>query len=177
MGHTKFLLLAQLRQRRRLLLSIIQLLLGEYFRFCKWRKLKKFRYKYLRHYQNYSPKPRHLIPRFRLRSNSVDVPFQGNTLFERSGMFEDDFEVLFMKLQSKIVSPRHGTKHCVSTILTPRARLLLALHWMKKYLYFTELGAIYSVSRKTAENEVNHTVPIVYAGLNEINWTEGIQLV
>ena len=55
-------------------------------------------------------------------------------IFDMCGLFEDDFEELFLKVKDKLTLSRTGKKlRTCPTVLTPRARLLLVLSWLREY--------------------------------------------
>jgi hypothetical protein len=185
MGHTKF-FIAQIRARRRFLLLVISFLLQDYFKYKKWRKIKKYRHRYLRHHlaalrrkdRTTSDSTQEKTRRRRLAGNTVNIPLTKGKLFERTGLYEDTFEILFKKMEKDIVAPRNGvTKSIVSCILTPRARLCMALHWMRKYPHESDLADIYHVTKGTVSVEIHHIVPKLYIHLNFINWDEGVSKV
>jgi len=94
-------------------------------------------------------------------------------IFGLCGIFENTFEHIYSKLQSSIVQARSylakGNK-IVCTVLEPRVRLLLLLHWLREYPKYKTLALQFSISVSTVSREIKHLLPKVYTALNLIQW-------
>lgn len=61
------------------------------------------------------------------------------------------------------------------TVLPPRFRLLMVLHWLRTNTRLKELGSLYGVSSGTVSREIKHILPKLYVrlhSLNLIHWPE-----
>jgi len=93
-------------------------------------------------------------------------------------MFEDDFEQLFLDIKDKLMLPRSSaqnsqTSRQVSTVLVPRVRLLMVLHWLRTNAYFRDLSLVYHINKGTISREIKHVIPKLFVHLqskNLIQW-------
>lgn len=58
----------------------------------------------------------------------------------------------------------------MATALSPRARLLLVLHWLRDYPKLSLLRDVYHVSTTYISQDIHHIVPILYSSLRGIQW-------
>lgn len=85
-------------------------------------------------------------------------------------MFEDDFEQLFQTMKEGVQTARKkGTNSkLVMTVLSPRARLLMVLHWLRTNMHAKELGNIYKIHKSTVTREIKHIIPKLYLALQPL---------
>jgi len=89
------------------------------------------------------------IQRHSLKYSSYDI-------FERTGLFEDDFVDLKRKLFNLVgVHKKH--------ILDEGMQLLLVLHFLRENLKFKTVGDMYSISPATTKREIHFLLPKVLA--------------
>jgi len=120
----------------------------------KWRNINRFHRRFLRKLKlHHAPRPltRQQPPRNQLDISTINI-------FDRTGVFEDDFEWIYQQIKDEIVQPRttYQSERRTATSLSPRARLLLILHWLRHYPRYTIL----------------HILPILYTTLKGIAWPQ-----
>eukprot|EP01112_Ceratiomyxa_fruticulosa_P009433 TRINITY_DN2457_c0_g1_i7.p1 TRINITY_DN2457_c0_g1~~TRINITY_DN2457_c0_g1_i7.p1 ORF type:complete len:376 (-),score=58.77 TRINITY_DN2457_c0_g1_i7:48-1124(-) len=99
-----------------------------------------------------------------------------SNVYERTGLFEDDFEEIFEMVKDDIVQPRYvrskpsNSHKATPTSLSPRMRLLLVLHWLHDYPKYKLLKQIYHISKAQISREIHHILPILYHRLDFIHW-------
>lgn len=112
-------------------------------------------------------------------------------LYHSTGLFAKEFERLYQKAAPLIVQPRLPAQRLrtMPTSLTPRARLLLVLQWLRQYPRMHRFRALFGdISRqqvrvlardrrvkcrrraRQVHREVRHIVPILATILNTIEW-------
>jgi len=79
---------------------------------------------------------------------------------------------IFKSIHSKLTQPRALTKRTCSTVLSPRARLLLTIHILCYYPKYKTIAAQFHVSRATISREFKHGLVLLYCNLREIQWQE-----
>lgn len=78
-------------------------------------------------------------------------------IFDRTGIFEDDFVKLHEKLVIPFTSPikkRH--------IFDSRMLLLFTLHFLRENLKYKTLGELYSISNSTVKRAIHFALPKIY---------------
>lgn len=93
-------------------------------------------------------------------------------VFERTGLFSDQFNELFEQLKHQIQSPRRNLtpQRCVPTSLQPQFRLLLVLQFLRHYPHYSMLASLYGISIAQVSREIAHILPLLRAYLNHIEW-------
>lgn len=155
-------LLARVRAQRRILQALVFHILN--FAQLKWPHNKKYLQKMQRRRRRTRPyNQKRLLPR-----NQGDI-LAVNT-HERTGLFEHQFEEVYQSIKDTLKRPRgsQGTRNTVVS-LSPRFRLLLVLHWLRRNLHYRTLALIYFVSPATISREVGHILPKLYLKLNYIH--------
>lgn len=90
-------------------------------------------------------------------------------IYERTGLFEDQFEDLFQSVKDVIQQPRSILgKRKTRTSLTPRFQLLLILHYLRRHLHYSTLQIIYGISKAMVSREIWHIIPKLYLKLDNI---------
>lgn len=89
-------------------------------------------------------------------------------LYDRTGLYPDQFQDLFDALQHTLQLPRRVTRHkkATSTTLSPHFRLLLALDYLKNGPKYKRFVPIYNISLSQVAKEVYHILPKVCAYLS-----------
>jgi len=89
-------------------------------------------------------------------------------------LFEDAFEWIFHQVKQQITLPRHAHMttttryHQTNTMLEPRTRLLMVLHWLRHYPRYNILQDYYQVSKSYITRDITHIIPILYSKLHLI---------
>lgn len=154
------------RIRRLILFTLIQIVVD--LATCPWKKLKKYR-KLLgrrsarKQWRRKSPRaPSEDSDSFNV--NNIDI-------YERTGLFDDQFEQLHQQLAPLIIQPQRGQQQSKShPALSSRKRLLITLHWLRDYHKLRTLRDYYGVSVSTISRTIHHIIPKLYSNLNEIQW-------
>eukprot|EP00029_Vermamoeba_vermiformis_P003770 TRINITY_DN14303_c0_g1_i1.p1 TRINITY_DN14303_c0_g1~~TRINITY_DN14303_c0_g1_i1.p1 ORF type:complete len:295 (+),score=6.65 TRINITY_DN14303_c0_g1_i1:302-1186(+) len=96
-------------------------------------------------------------------------------IYERTGLFEDQFEQIFQRLLPMMSRPLQGTMASRShPVLSLRKRLLLVLHWLRDYHKYRSLRDYYGVSISTISRNIYFIIPKLYLVLDEIKWPQEI---
>lgn len=163
---TKLLLLLLERNTKVKHLLECNLRLFSFLSSCKWKSLKKFRRKQgRRKRRTIIRRIPPLVPRKSVFIHQFDV-------YERSGIFEDQFEEIYEHLQYSIASPRQQlTTRTTACTLTTRVRLLLLLYWIRDNPSFWALWTIFYVSKGTISKEIRWIIPKLFCYLDEIYWS------
>jgi len=124
-----------------------------------------------RHHQrlNRARKERRIIiqkPQKPRRRQAIAAYF--SQIYNRTGVYPDDFESLFKRIENRISMARMTTKKGISTSLDGRSRLLLVLQWLHEYLFYRVLADQYGISKTQVFREIRHIVPILYQEIREI---------
>jgi hypothetical protein len=91
-------------------------------------------------------------------------------IYNRTGLFEHQFEHLYQQIKHKLSKPRTG-KRFVKRTLSPRVLLLMNLHFLRENLKYKTLSSIYHIDSTTVKNELYFTIPILYCNLRgNISW-------
>lgn len=107
----------------------------------------------------------------RSQSKRQLLQIQSLDIFDRTGLFEDDFETLYERCEAKLSQPRFGSTRSIKRVLSPRVRLLMTLQFLRENLKFKILADLYNVSPATAKREVLSTIPILYCNIPQsIAW-------
>lgn len=148
-----------------LFLQILADLASTHFkRLAKYRKLLGRRSARTKWQKKYSVTAREPADSFNIQN--VD-------LYERTGLFEDQFEQLFQRLLPMLRRPLQGTVQARShPVLSLRKRLLLVLHWLRDYHKYRSLRDYYGVSISTIYRNIYFIVPKLYSVLDEIKWPQ-----
>lgn len=159
-------LIARHRTRTLLLQQTLKILIA--LQNTKWKKVKKYKNK-LGARKRRQPPSR---PRWQPKRNQVDV-IQVD-IYARTGIFEDVFEWIYQKTKALIQQPRYTALYKgirpITTALSPHARLLLILHWLRHYPRLTLLRDVYHVSTTYISREIKHILPILYTTVQSIQW-------
>lgn len=106
-----------------------------------------------------------------ITSNNIDI-------YERTGIFDDTFEEIFLLIKDALEQPRSHDPAAkarttrMPTSLSSRTRLLMVLHWLRDYPKYKTLAALYGISRSQVSLEVHHIIPILYRRLRTIEWPD-----
>lgn len=84
---------------------------------------------------------------------------------KRCGIDATQFKEFLELVRPDLEKPRSGKKQN-RTALSPAHRLMLALHWIRKYLDYHSLGLIYGISESSICREIKYLLPILYSRLN-----------
>lgn len=164
-------LLYNIAKKRKIILFISLQILAAVIG-IKWKKINKFR-------KVLGPRrPRSQNRRRGGRSKECEDPFsfplQHINIYERTGLFEDQFEQLFESLRVQMLfqpkTTSHNRRRRCRSILSLRSRLLLVLHWLRDYHKLRTLRDFYGVSISTISREISYLVPKIYCSLNHISW-------
>lgn len=131
----------------------------------RWRRIKK--------YQRCLPRVRSTVPaprqprviRKRAKNDALLTVDQVNDLHNRTGLEIEQFGNILGLVEDDLLMARAGRRQSRKT-LPPAERLLLFLHWLRKYLDYHTLAIIYNVSESFVCREIRHLLPILYARLN-----------
>jgi hypothetical protein len=100
-------------------------------------------------------------------------------ILESTGWFEDEFESFFQKTRKQLETPHWhlntGVRKRRSRAprkLTPRVQLLLALHYLRRYPFLSDLAKIYGVHKSNISRSLHHTLPIIRSNLNIVRFPE-----
>jgi len=94
-------------------------------------------------------------------------------IFERTGLFEEDFLNLYDIFQEKLSTRSFTTPAVQNCSLASPFRLLLVLHWLRHYPSYIDLGIIYKVSSSTVSREIHFLLPKLYDSLKQL-WGDDI---
>lgn len=157
-------------QRQKLILFLFAQILTA-IGLMRWKKINKFK-KVLGHRR--ARGQRRNNPRRIRRDNPFSFPLAHVDIFERTGLFEDQFEALFDKVRDSLLfqpkTGRHRNNQVCRSALSPRSRLLLVLHWLRDYHKYRTLRDYYNISITTIGREIAFLLPKLYSALNEISW-------
>lgn len=104
------------------------------------------------------------------KRESLDI--QSLDIFEKSGLFEDDFEDLYKEIEASLLKPRTGTKK-TKRILHPRLRLLLSLQYLRENPLYKLIAEIYHISAWTVGREIKWVIPEIYQRMRRtITWNQ-----
>lgn len=166
------LLIRSRTQRRKLILFLFVQILNAIGFGMRWKKINKFKkvlgVRRARGQRRNNPRT---IP----RDNPFSFPLAHVDIYERTGLFEDQFEALFDKVRDALLfQPKTGRQRQRLTVcrsaLSPRSRLLLVLHWLRDYHKYRTLRDYYNISPTTIGREIAFLLPKLYCALDEISW-------
>lgn len=83
----------------------------------------------------------------------------------RCGVEVEQFNEFLALVRPDLEKPRSGHKQNRPS-LSPAHRLMLVLHWIRKYLDYHSLGLIYGISESSICREIKYLLPILYSRLN-----------
>mmetsp|Transcript_1672 Transcript_1672/g.2186 ORF Transcript_1672/g.2186 Transcript_1672/m.2186 type:complete len:296 (+) Transcript_1672:319-1206(+) len=113
---------------------------------------------------------KHFKPRRRRKTEPINL--LSIDIFDRTGLFEDDFENLYQRTTVQLSSCRTGAL-VKRRILAPRSLLLFGLHFLRENLKMKVLGEIYGISSSTAKRELHFILPILYCRIpRSICWPQ-----
>jgi hypothetical protein len=96
-------------------------------------------------------------------------------VFEETGIYEDMFEEIFGKIRYQITTSRRDTGRKSQTVLTPRVRLLMVLHWLCDHPRWSQLAKKFGVSRSVAYRDARWILPKLYVCVQgEIAWPKAL---
>ena len=101
-----------------------------------------------------------------------DILAPGVNIYECTGLFSDEFEVLFTAVAPYLIQPRLPASRSSprATSLLPRMRLLLVLQALRQNSLYTALAGTYNVSKSFVARELLHVLPILESRLPPITW-------
>jgi len=123
----------------------------------KWNNLHRYLWKIkhrTRTRRNIEKRSKHKYPK------RLSVAVTDFDIFDTSGLFENQFEDLYQSLKDQIILLRNKwPKKPVATVLTPRARLLCVLNFLREHGKLSTVARTFSVSKMTIFRDVQHMVP------------------
>lgn len=146
------------QQQQHLITLFLYYLLHLFLFLSPWRCIKRFWNRIGRYYRR--PLPSHRR-RPRQQASRGALAIATFNIWELSGIYEDDFEDLFQEVREMLMLPRSSCRprHTTTTVLQPRVRLLLVLHWLRDYSRHKVLSALFHIDRSTVSREILHLVP------------------
>lgn len=108
-------------------------------------------------------------PKVRVR-HSYNISNMPLDIEEATGLGIDQFYTIVDQIANSVSQSRSGTSNKWATVLTPTARILMVLHWIRQHCSYSELQAIYSISKGTISKDIHWIAPKIYAMLDHISW-------
>jgi hypothetical protein len=111
-------------------------------------------------------------PRRQPARRGGDIVNQMPTIYERTGLYPDEFENLYAQISARLVQARLPGQRLrvISTSLTPRMRLLLVLQFLKEHSPLKNFRREFAISSSQVSREISHSLPILAEALDEIRW-------
>lgn len=131
------------------------------------RNIQRYKWKLQNRRQRQPQLNRHQGPRNQGDLRHID-------LYERTGLFTDDFTDLYHALRATITLPRCRypqliPRRKVSTTLSPVFRLVLALDYLRNGPKYKRFTAVYRIPKGHVCKEVHHIIPKIYSYLSYKN--------
>lgn len=118
---------------------------------------------------------RQQILRFR-KDNLFDIRKMG--IFDRTGLFSDHFEQIYIAVANCLQDARTGEKRIVSRTLHPRVELLMALQFLRENPLLRWLAREYRVHHTTVIRTLKHVLPILFVSFSgNIQFPTSFQIV
>jgi len=90
-------------------------------------------------------------------------------VYDSCGLYEDDFETIFQRLQPQLARPYYGGQTC-TRVLSGRVSLLLTLFFLRNKPRYKVVASMFGVHRSTVSRVLYHTIPLLATSIRTIKW-------